>query len=116
MDEPFEYRELENLLDQERDVLLAGRIDDLKKILETKEELISKLTASKIEKLAGIEEISKKLKRNQVLFDGALDGIRSVMNNIAERKKCSLSMSTYSASGRRQTTRNRPSVRLEKRS
>lgn len=116
MAESLKYKELEDLLDQERHALLAGCLNDLVEISDQKEALISELADSRFQDSKETEDISQKLKRNQALFSSALEGIRNVINNIEGRKINICSLNTYHANGKRENINLLAESKFEKRS
>ena len=107
---------LEDLLDAERAALLAGKLDEVSRLHGRKERLISGLQEHASmggSKFAGLNE---KVKRNQILLDSALSGIRSVTRRLNAIRQVSKSLETYDSQGRKLTVDIRTGGTLEKRS
>ncbi|MEM6309066.1 MAG: flagellar biosynthesis protein FlgN [Pseudomonadota bacterium] len=118
MDNPIEtdIDALEDLLDAERTALLAGKLDDVSRLRTRKERLISTLNehgSFQAEKFEGVRE---KAKRNHVLLDSALNGIRSVTQRLSAIRKVRQSLETYDSFGRKQIVDIQTGGTLEKRS
>ena len=89
----------EDLLDQERDLLLTGSLDGLARIVENKAQLAGRL--SQIEGADGLEGLKAKAERNARLLEAAGAGVRSVIRRISAVREGPEPLSTYSASGER---------------
>lgn len=89
----------EDLLDQERDLLLTGSLDGLARIVENKAQLAGRL--SQIEHPDGLEVLKAKAERNARLLEAAGAGIRSVTRRLSALREGPEPLSTYSASGER---------------
>lgn len=92
---------LEALLDAERAALLAGDLERLTAMLEDKETLIGEMNATPQRDLEGLRRLDQKLRGNQLLLDGALEGIRTVAGRMAELRKIRTTLETYGADGRK---------------
>jgi flagellar biosynthesis/type III secretory pathway chaperone len=106
---------LEDLLDKERAALLSGNLDLIDRMSVQKEKLIDVLNlhgGSKIKKLAAL---NIKVQRNQVLFESALDGIRSVAERLATMRRVKNSLDTYDAHGKRKKIEMPSKGEVEKR-
>ena len=106
---------LSDLLDKEREALVTGDLEWLQKMLTPKEDLLERLkTAGGADRgmMAGLDQ---KLKRNQLLLDGALEGIRAVSSRLAQFRDVSVGLDTYDATGRRREVRTEPGSSVERR-
>ena len=92
---------LDELLDAEREALLHGDLEVLGSIASSKENLITTLSVADGKSLEDIEQVSKKLERNQLLIDGALEGIRAVTTRLANVRAQRGTLDTYDASGQK---------------
>lgn len=106
--------QLDTLLDTERAALLGGDLRTIAAGVAEKERLIAALEAlgTPHAELAGLQA---KVIRNQALFDGALQGIRSVALRIANFRRIRKSMDTYDQQGRKQTIPGDVVRKVEKR-
>ncbi|WP_298841104.1 flagellar biosynthesis protein FlgN [uncultured Roseobacter sp.] len=95
--------ELDDLLDAEKKALLEGDLEKVGRLLERKEVLIEQLSVLEAAEVAQLENLNTKVKRNQVLLDHALQGIRSVAQRLAALRQVRNSLDTYDESGKRQT-------------
>ena len=88
---------LNDLLEAERAALLAGNLEKLTSMAERKEALIEALNAAEQTDLELLQELDSKVKRNQTLLNGALDGIRTVARRMAAFRRVRGSLETYDA-------------------
>ncbi|WP_299047560.1 flagellar biosynthesis protein FlgN [uncultured Tateyamaria sp.] len=107
--------EMDDLLDAERQALLAGKLDVVNRLYDRKSRLIDAL--SDIGSSAAIDpnELRTKIARNQELLESAADGIRSVGRRLAAIRRVRESLDTYDARGRRTSVDVKPGTTLEKR-
>lgn len=95
--------EVSDLLDEERQALLAGNMDKIEELLPKKLDLAERLsTADELEK-QGLAELKPHALRNQELLNEALKGIKSVADRLAEMRRVRAQLDTYDANGRKQT-------------
>lgn len=94
---------LDDLLDQEREALLTGDLDRVGRLVEQKENLIDQLAQFEHTQLDALMQLDEKFKRNQVLLDSALDGIRRVARRLSALRRVRNALDTYDAQGERQT-------------
>lgn len=107
--------ELSTLLDAERVALLDGDLDRVADLLETKEVLFDKVGAEKPKDIAALQTLDDKIRRNQLLLDGALQGIKAVAERMAELRKVHTSLETYGADGRKKQIALKPQSTVERR-
>ncbi|WP_300033213.1 flagellar biosynthesis protein FlgN [uncultured Roseobacter sp.] len=107
--------ELDDLLEAEKKALLAGELEQVGRLLERKEALIDQLSVLEAGEIDQLELLNVKVKRNQVLLDQALQGIRSVAQRLAELRRVRNSLDTYDESGKRQTIDMNAESKVEKR-
>ncbi len=93
--------ELSDLLDAEREALLKGDLEKLNALLVSKEPLIEAINAVPQTDLTTMEMLDKKVKRNQLLLDGALEGIRAVAARMARLREVKGALKTYGVDGKR---------------
>ena len=106
---------LDDLLECERETLLRGQLDAMADIAEEKERLIDALNALEPEEHPDLTDLQSKVARNQVLLDGALQGIRNVAARLAALRRIRRTLETYDESGRKQTIQGEVERRVEKR-
>ncbi|MBW4706967.1 flagellar protein FlgN [Roseobacter sp. YSTF-M11] len=94
---------LDDVLDAERTALLNGNLDEVGRLLERKETLIDQLAELEDGARDPLEALNTKIKRNQLLLDHALEGIRSVARRLATLRRVRSSLDTYDEHGTRQT-------------
>lgn len=94
---------LDDLLDTEREAVLAGDLEKITRSLELKEALIDRLNKQDVEDRVELESLNSKVVRNQELLNTALAGIRSVSRRLAAMRRIRSSMDTYDAEGRKCT-------------
>ncbi|MGK7654810.1 flagellar protein FlgN [Roseovarius sp. B08] len=107
--------ELDALLDSERKAVLNGKLDEMSRLTERKEALIDQLSQFDAADAAMISEIQDKLSRNQLLLDGALQGIRQASARLSAVRKVRRSLETYGEDGRKRTIDAQITRQLEKR-
>lgn len=108
--------DLDGLLEAERNVLLTGKLEALAGMVDEKERLIDALSYGSDETPPdALGRLSSKVKRNQLLLDGALEGIRTVARRLALLRKVRGSLETYNAQGTRQSIEMVPESTVEKR-
>jgi len=92
---------LDKLLDAERIALLEGDLVKLTEMLPTKEALMNALNEEGQTDLPALVELDGKVRRNQLLLDGALEGIREVANRMSALRKMRSSLETYGSDGKK---------------
>lgn len=107
--------QLGELIEKERQALLTGELESLAQILERKEALIETLKGQQPGNLSELEAVQAGMDRNQVLFDHALAGIRTVANRLGALRKLRRSLDTYDSLGRKTEIAGTPAKRLERR-
>jgi len=93
--------ELSELLDAEREALLKGDLEKLNALLVSKEALIEAMNAVPQTDLTTMQMLDSKVKRNQLLLDGALEGIRAVAVRMARLREVKGALETYGGDGKR---------------
>lgn len=106
---------LEQLLDHERRLLLSGELGALETLLPSKETLVEDLNTNDNLHQDVLERLDMKLRRNQLLLNGAMEGIRAVSDRLAVLKKVHSSIETYDSGGNKQTIDIPKKRRIEKR-
>lgn len=110
-----DFSALETLLEQERGCLLAGDLEALGALLPAKEELVDKLLHDDQLSRDTLAPLEGKLQRNQLLLDGALDGIKAVAARLAALRQVRTALDTYDAQGRKKSVATLTSPQMEKR-
>jgi len=93
--------ELSDLLDAEREALLQGDLEKLNALLVSKETLMEAMNTVPQTDLTMMQMLDSKVKRNQLLLDGALEGIRAVAARMARLREVRGALETYGADGKR---------------
>lgn len=106
---------LSDLLDAERAALLAGDLDKLTGMLGSKEALIEAMNETAQRDLDSLQMLDTKVKRNQLLLDGAMEGIRNVAKRMAELRQIRMSLETYGADGKKRSIDVSDDASVEKR-
>ena len=107
-------RRLDILLETERSALLAGDFGRLPGLAREKDSLLEGQTRLDGVPRAQIDALRQKVTRNQMLLEGAIQGIRNVMTRLNAHRRVRDGLETYDSQGRRQTMRVR-APRIEKR-
>lgn len=107
--------ELDDLLDAERSALLDGNLEKITALVEQKEALIEQMSALPKSQAEPLEGLQKKVKRNQILLDGALQGIRRASVRLAAIRRIRKTLETYGRDGRKRTIEGEITRKVEKR-
>lgn len=113
--EHIEISELDTLLEQERGCLLEGDLEALGALLPAKEQMVEVLFHNGDLNPDTLAPIKSKLERNQLLLDGAMDGIKAVAARLAALRKVRTALDTYDALGRKQSVVTPTVPQMEKR-
>ncbi|MCL6284674.1 flagellar biosynthesis protein FlgN [Ruegeria sp. 2012CJ41-6] len=105
---------LNELLDQERQLLISGALDQVAALTPAKEFLLDGV-AQDSATVGDLDAIRVKADQNRVLFDAALAGLRSVVERLSELKRLQSGFDTYDRSGQRQQHEPGGASKLEKR-
>ena len=92
---------LDELLDAERHALLSGDLVKLADMLPVKEALMNALNEEGQTNLPALIELDGKVRRNQLLLDGALEGIRDVAKRMSALRQMRSSLETYGSDGKK---------------
>jgi|AntRauTorckE5430_2_1112549.scaffolds.fasta_scaffold62100_1 hypothetical protein len=113
--ETTDFSRLDSLLEQERAFLLEGDLEGLGTLLPAKEQLVALLLSDVAANRDQITPLEGKLQRNQLLLDGALDGIRAVAARLAALRQVRTALDTYDARGRKLRVEMAAVPKVEKR-
>ncbi len=114
-DHPVNLESLDLLLEQERALLLEGDLEGLGALLPQKEAVVERLLQQGAWSRDAVAPLEQKLQRNQLLLDGALDGIRTVAARLAALKQVRSALDTYDEQGRRRSVETGKKGTLERR-
>ncbi len=103
------------LIEEERLALLNGDLDSIAEIIERKRELITQFAENPPDSVKDIEPFRLQLRRNQMLYDHALAGLRNVADRLGTLRKLRKSLDTYDARGQRQSIDSAKENQLERR-
>lgn len=106
---------LDRLLETERDALLAGDLGSIPDLVDAKARLVETLAGSGGHCADRMQELHRKIERNQLLLSGALEGIRKVADRLATIRRVRHSLEFYDQQGRRRTIKGDTRGKLEKR-
>lgn len=87
------------LLKRERAALLAGDFVALEGLLAEKEDLITALKPNGDVAPSALKHLGEQIRRNQLLLDSALDGIREVSDRMLALQKARSGLATYGSDG-----------------
>ena len=113
--ENSDFAKLDSLLEQERAFLLEGDLEGLGTLMPAKEKLVNLFLNDVQKNRDQIRPLEGKLQRNQLLLDGALDGIRSVAARLAALRQVRSALETYDARGQKNSVEMEPRPNFEKR-
>ncbi|MDJ0822739.1 MAG: flagellar protein FlgN [Paracoccaceae bacterium] len=103
------------LIEEERQALLNGDLDSIEKVIERKQELIVQIANTPPNSPDELEPLRLQLRRNQVLYDHALAGLRNVADRLGTLRRLRKSLDTYDAYGQRQSIEDTTENQLERR-
>ncbi|WP_121061449.1 flagellar export chaperone FlgN [Chachezhania antarctica] len=92
---------LDALLEDERQALVTGDLENLQEYMEQKSAIIDRLNSLDDLNAEQLAPVQSKVQRNQALLGGALDGIRAVADRMAEMRRVRQGLETYDRSGQR---------------
>lgn len=113
--ENTDFTILDAVLEQERAFLLEGDLEGLGTLLPVKEQLVEQFINEKGADRGQIVPLEGKLRRNQLLLDGALEGIRAVAVRLAALRQVRTALDTYDAHGRKKHVEISTTPKVEKR-
>lgn len=113
--ESTDFTMLDTVLEQERAFLLEGDLEGLGTLLPIKEQLVEIFLNERGADREQILPLEGKLQRNQLLLDGALEGIRSVAARLAALRQVRTALDTYDAHGRKKHVEISTTPKVEKR-
>ena len=90
---------LHDLLLKERELLLAGKLNDIVGLAENKSRLLEKLSTSSSEDFLSLKGISDLAKANSKLFEAASSGLRDARKRLRSGQG-GAGFRTYSGNGR----------------
>lgn len=105
---------LDRLLEEERALLRAGRLDALSDLSVRKETLMERLTEVGVPPESR-ESLAGRIARNQALLDGALAGLRQVSERLGAVRELRRGLETYDREGRRTAMAQPGGVHMERR-
>lgn len=108
-------KDLDRVLDQEKQALVSGGLDQLAGILKMKETLFDQINAEKNLKKPELVNIQSKIIRNQALLQNAMEGIRTVADRMADLHRVRTGLDTYDSTGQKSQFATRDHSRVEKR-
>lgn len=93
---------MHDLLDEERQALLDGNLEQIERLSERKESLMDDLNSQSSPDIELYSELNTKVLRNQALLKSSMAGIRKVADRLAAMRQIKNSLDLYDAKGRRQ--------------
>ncbi len=90
----------EKYLEEEREILLSGRIAELAGLAERREAVLATLSATKGDG-ARLQRLRDRAKRNGALMSAAAEGVNRAIKRLAELRKAAGPIGSYSATGGR---------------
>ncbi|MBN9886132.1 flagellar protein FlgN [Salipiger abyssi] len=109
------FAALDSLLERERSALLDGALDEIGPLMEEKAALVARMAEAPPDEADSLQPLHLKLRRNQQLFDHALDGIRNVAKRLGALREIRESMEVYDAQGRRASIGGEEKSSMERR-
>ncbi len=109
---------LAELLEEERTVLLEGKIDALPDLLDRKEALFEELTAlqdAEEIRAEDLEPLQERFARNHSLLESAKAGVRTTQERMGTLRRVRNSFESYDNKGQRQAVQLTAGQHVEKR-
>lgn len=106
---------LNTLLDAERAALLKGDLESIADLLPAKEALIGDMNDAPPDDIAAVQALGGKVRRNQLLLDGALEGIRAAVSRMSAMRDIRAGLETYGADGQKHRIVTETDSSVEKR-
>lgn len=106
---------LNALLDAERTALLKGDLESIAEMLPAKEALIEDMNEAPPDDIAVVQALGGKVRRNQLLLDGALEGIRAAVARMSALREIRAGLETYGADGQKHLIASETDSSVEKR-
>ncbi|MEQ6249635.1 flagellar biosynthesis protein FlgN [Sulfitobacter sp. HNIBRBA3233] len=110
-----QFGELETLLEAEREALLAGDLRRIADLLPRKEALVATVMERGWQDPKPAQELQSRLERNQMLLDGAMEGIRSVAARLKSLQQVREALDTYDADGKKRSVKRLSGGNVERR-
>jgi flagellar biosynthesis/type III secretory pathway chaperone len=107
--------ELDTLLDRERQALVDGDLELLRRMLAQKQSLVEKINNLDMLERDSLAHVHDKVTRNQELLNSAMEGIRAVANRMADLRRVRQSLETYDQSGHKTRFETQGHSNVEKR-
>lgn len=107
--------ELYALLEEERELILAGRFSDLTKTAMCKEKLVQEVASKNPNDDAILHRISKRLERNRALLTSVVDGLRAASSRLGMLRQTRDSLGFYDREGRKENRTIQSAKALERR-
>ena len=99
MSEQRLFTRIERLLDQEKEAVLSGDLQQLPHLLTQKEKLFSQIAEKPDLDLALLSRLQQKTEHNQKILDAAMLGIRAASDRMSDIKSNGSGLKTYSPQG-----------------
>ena len=110
---PSLFDAVDDLLDRERQAVLAGNLDGLTRLIPEKTRLMERMARTR-QPLGKTDELKAKALRNQRLLEAVAKGIKSVSAHVTGLQTSKAPLRTYDATGSSREMLQRRST-LEKR-
>ncbi len=117
INDSYPIESLFTLLEQERQALIEGKLDQLQDLGAQKEALVDQITAQipPESDRARLQALQHQISRNQHLLTSALDSIRAVADRMADLRRVRQGLDTYDQRGRKAHHGTQRAQTLEKR-
>ena len=107
--------ELDTLLDQERQALVDGDLEQIGRLVARKADLIGRINLLDTLERSQLAQVHDKVTRNQVLLHSAMEGIRAVASRMADLRSVRQGLETYDRAGRKNRFDTQSHTSMEKR-
>lgn len=95
-----ELTTLDDVLEREAMALRSGDYETLEEIASEKQDIVDRLSEETADlSSSDVARVQEKLRRNEVLYDATMDGLRSVIERLKSVSRVSSHLDTYTQSG-----------------
>ncbi|MFV2051305.1 hypothetical protein [Aliiroseovarius sp. YM-037] len=105
--------DIDAVLEAEREAILAGRLEDVSRLVAQKERLLDSTNFAEIHP-DDLKRLRAKAQRNEQLLSSAMAGLRRAMARIEELREGGTGLNTYTQSGGKTALGTGGAPRVEK--
>ncbi|MDV7144778.1 hypothetical protein R3X27_19015 [Tropicimonas sp. TH_r6] len=91
--------QFKTLLEEEKALLLSGKIESVAALEPRKQELAQRLETNSLLSSQQLADLQQKVRRNQILLEASSKGFRTASERLKEIRKVMLQLDTYTRGG-----------------